>query len=157
MSKLLNKCPYLKSKSGFKYTQQLIREDYGLQYNEHHQVEAVLEGETDLVKEANSHVNEVGLINAMRLAEAYGENPFVKFGKYEAGIPVAVDPNATLDEINQVITEQTKKYEEIAKTLGVSVAALQEALKTQGGLEKLIASTQAGLVGDNKVDEGGAE
>ena len=134
---------YSTSTSTFKIDMIRVEENFGLQYNEHHQVEAVKEGETDLVKDVNSHVDEVGLINAMRLAIAHGEDPYTKFGKYEAGIPVSLDPNATLDEINEALQTTTKKYEEIAKALGVSVNQLQEALKTPGEFEKLVAAANA--------------
>lgn len=135
--------PRLQKKKGtFKYQFENVVEDFTLQYNEQHQVEKVKVGETDLIKEVNSHVNEVGLLNAYRLAIAHGEDPMVKFGKYEAGIPVAVDPNATLDEINEAIQEQSAKYAELAKTLGVSVADLQKAVQN-GTIGDLIAGANA--------------
>lgn len=146
MSKSVKKVvvdPRLQKKKGtFKYRFDNVREDFELQYNEHHQVEKVKVGETDLIKEVNSHANEVGLLNAYRLAIAHGEDPMVKFGKFEAGIPVSIDPNATLDELNEAIQEQSAKYAELAKTLGVSVADLQEAVRN-GTIGDLIAGANA--------------
>lgn len=120
MEKLL-KCPYSCSVSKGKSLYRNIREDYTLQYNEYHEVEAVKVGETDILKEINSHVNEVGLVNVMKLAIAHGENPYTKFAKYEDGVPFAVDPNATLDDIQNLQKQNNDKLAELAKTLGLSV------------------------------------
>lgn len=137
MAKSLNECPYLKSTSKGKEVQIVIREDYELQYNKDHIVEKVKVGETDIVKEVESHIGEAGLLNAIKNAIAHGEDPQVVYAKTEPGMPVSVPNNATLDDLLELSNQNKAKYAEIAKSLGVTVDELQKAIQT-GTLDKLI-------------------
>lgn len=133
----VGKCPYLKSLSTAKEVEELVREDYTLEYNEDHEVVKVKVGETDIVKEVNSHVHEVGLVNVVKNAIAHGEDPLTKFCKTEPGVPVAINANATLDELLQVSNENAKKYAAIAAELGCSVDELKAAINN-GTLDQLV-------------------
>ena len=137
MAKSLNDCPYLKATSKGKEVQIVIREDYELQYNKDHIVEKVKVGETDIVKEVESHIGEAGLLNAIKNAIAHGEDPQVVYAKTEPGIGVSVPNNATMDDLLELSNQNKAKYAEIANTLGVTVDELQEAIQ-MGTLDKLI-------------------
>lgn len=137
MAKSINECPYLKATSKGQEVQIVIREDYELQYNKDHIVEKVKVGETDIVKEVESHIGEAGLLNAIKNAIAHGEDPQVVYAKTEPGMPVSVPNNATMDDLLELSNQNKAKYAEIAKTLGVSVDELQQAIQ-MGTLDKLI-------------------
>lgn len=146
-----NECPYLKPVVNHCEKEVIIEEDFELQYNEQHIVEEVKVGETDLVKEVNSHINEVGLSNVIKNAIAHGEDPMTKFGKVEAGVPVALDINTTMDELLEQCNKNKEKYAEIAKNLGVSVEELQAAVAS-GSLDAIINKSV-----EEANQEGGAE
>lgn len=137
MAKSLNDCPYLRASSKGKEVQIVIREDYELQYNKDHIVEKVKVGETDIVKDVESHIGEAGLLNAIKNAIAHGEDPQVVYAKTEPGIPASVPNNATMDDLLELSNQNKAKYAELAKTLGVSVDELQQAIQ-MGTLDKLI-------------------
>ena len=144
---------YLRSKSTCFVPIIQVEEQFELQYNEEHIVEKVKVGDLDIHKECCSHFNEVGLINVCKAAIARGENPLVKFGKYEPGVPVGLDPNMTLDEFNEVIQEQSKQYQAIADTLGMTVDEVKAAV-ANGTIGSIIeAKTKQQPV----AEEGGAE
>ena len=136
------KLNYSVSQSKYKETPEVIRDEYELQYNKEHIVEKVKVGETDLIKEVDSHVNEVGLINVVRLAIARGEDPSIKFAKDEPGIMAAIDPNASAEEISEYLSSLESKYSDIAQSLGVSVEELKASLGDQSKFEALIASSK---------------
>lgn len=150
MEKLTNKCPYLVPVAPRDTKQTIIQKQYELQYNDHHVVEEVEIDELDLIKEVNSHVNEVGLVNVFRNAIAHGEDPYTKFAKTEDGVPFAFDENATLDELIQESNKNKAKFEEVAKALGVSVDDIQNAVKN-GTLDQLLKKPD---VDDDKEKDG---
>ena len=150
MEKLTNKCPYLVPVAPRDTKQTTIQKQYELQYNDQHIVEEVEIDELDLIKEVNSHVNEVGLVNVFRNAIAHGEDPYTKFAKTEDGVPFAFDENATLDDLIQESNKNKAKLEEIAKTLGVSVDELIKAVQN-GSLHQLLTKPD---VDDNKEKDG---
>ena len=137
MEKLTNKCPYLVPVAPRDIKQTTIQKQYELQYNDHHVVEEVEIDELDLIKEVNSHVNKVGLVNVFQNAIAHGEDPYSKFVKTDDGVPFAFDENATLDDLINESNKNKAKFEEVAKQLGFSVADLQKAVQN-GSLDQLL-------------------
>lgn len=131
------KCPFSSPVNPHDVVYAQIKEDFELQYNKDHVVEKVKVGETDIQKEIESHVDEVGLVNVMKMAIAHGENPYLKFNKTEDGVPVAVDENVTLDELLELSKKNEEKYGNIAKELGVSPDELVKAINS-GKLQDLI-------------------
>ena len=119
-----------------------IEEEYELQYNKDHIVEKVKIGEVDIHKECCSHFDEVGLINAWKMAVAHGENPLQKFAKLEPGVAASIDPNATLDEVNALIDGNNNKYADIAASLGITVEQLQAAV-ADGSIGQVIQNATA--------------
>lgn len=130
-------CPFSSPVNPHDVVYAQIKEDFELQYNKDHVVEKVKVGETDIQKEIESHVDEVGLVNVMKMAIAHGENPYLKFNKTEDGVPVAVDENVTLDELLELSKKNEEKYGNIAKELGVSPDELVKAINS-GKLQELI-------------------
>ena len=124
----MEKRSYSTSISKFHIEPEIIRQDYELQYNKDHIVEKVLVGETDRVKEVNSHFDEVGLVNVMKMALARGEDPLTKFNKTEDGVMFGIDPNMTKDDLISELSEISVKKSELAKTLGISLADFDAAL-----------------------------
>lgn len=137
MEKLPKKCPYPKSRSTGFEKEIVIREDYELEYDKDHIVQKVKVGETDIVKEVQSHKGEAGLLNAIKNAIAHGEDPSVIYAKTEPGVEFAIPNNATMDELIELSNQNKAKYAEIAKSLGVSVDDLQKAV-ANGTLDQLI-------------------
>lgn len=127
----------------------LIRDDYDFQYGENNTLKVVKVGETDIVKEINSHAGEVGLVNVIKNAALHG-TPLTAFAKTDDGVPVAVDENITMAELMEQSKANAEKYKSIADSLGVTVAQLQEAVKN-GTLDQLINKPK-----DEEVKEDGA-
>lgn len=145
-------CPYSRSLSTGKEIPVVIRENYELQYNEHHIVEKVKVGETDVVKEVESHIGEAGLMNAIKNALAHGEDPSVVYGKVEPGVSGSVPNNIVLDDLLELSQQNKAKFEEIAKSIGCSLEELQSAIKS-GTLEDLVLKSKDDSV-ESDVKEG---
>lgn len=143
---------YSKSISTGVWPMETVRKEYELQYNEDHIVEKVEVGETDLIKEVQSHKDEVGLINVVKNAIAHGEDPLTKFNKVGAGVPVSVDPNATFDELKEMMDADDKKYADIASSLGLSVDQLKAAI-ADGSIGQVIKASAASQVEEKKEGE----
>ena len=127
-------------------------DDYELQYDDNHEVIKVKTGETDLLKTAQSCFDKVGLINVTKAAIARGEDPLTCFAKREPGVPVAMPINSTMDDINEAIQSDSKKFEAIAQSLGCSVDEVKTAM-ANGTINQLIEKATT-----KKADEeGGAE
>lgn len=139
------KCPYRVCRVSCDIPTPTIEERFDFQFEEDGKIGRVSLGMFDVAKEIDSHKDEVGLINVIRLAEARGLS-LDQFAKTEPGLMVDVSGIETVDDLIQRQKENSAKLDEMAKQLGISTAELVAAVKA-GDLSVL-----------NKPEkEGGAE
>ena len=105
-----------------------IVETFDFQFNEKGQVEVVSTGKVDTFKEVQSHKDEVGLVNRMRLAAAQGLG-LDAFAKTEPGLMVDLSGIDTVDDLMKAQADNAKKLDDMAKQLGISTAELVAAVK----------------------------
>lgn len=112
---------------------------YEFQINdETDQLETVFVETVDIDKEVQSHADEVGIINVIKLATAMGVNPLTNpFGKKTDGSSIMTEDIETFDDIKQMAANSQSKIDEIAKTLGITSEELVKGLES-GSVQSLI-------------------
>lgn len=132
-------CPYPVAQKVRSIELRAIEERFDFQIGEGGKIERVSLGEFDLAKEVNSHNDEVGLINCLRLAEARGI-PVSTFAKTEPGLMADVDDIETLDDLLKAKAGADAKLAALAAEYGLTS-------------DQLIAALQAGKIGEIKKPE----
>lgn len=128
----------------------MIEERKDFQFAENGNIEIVSLGTFDLVKEVDSHKDEVGLINALRLAEARGLG-IDSFVKQDNGFDVDIPEIDTFDDLIKARESADAKLAAIAKDYGLTPDQLVNVVKL-GQFDKL----QKPVIEDNQ-SEGGQE
>lgn len=141
-------CPYWTVKHVAEITYRVIEEREDFQIGEDGKVERVSLGEFDLVKEIQSHNGEVGLINALKLAEARGIDVST-FSKTEPGIMADYSDIDTLDDLLKAKADADAKLASIADAYGLTVEQLAQVLKT-GDLSSLKEKGAKGLASEGE-------
>lgn len=122
-------------------------------YDENHQVIVIDADLEDITASVNSHKDEVGLVNIIKMAVARGVNP--------ADNPFALKDNEsmletpdieTLGDVQKAREEALKQLAEISKKLGITPTELEQAYKS-GKINDVVdaaASKETIKEGENK-------
>ena len=124
---LVLKCPYFHRKATTPEQVNIV-ERHDFQMKEDGQVDIISLGTFDTSKEVQSHNGEVGLINVLKLAQARGLDSGL-FAKTEPGLMVDLSDIDTVDDLIQKQAANTKKLEEIAASVGMTVDELIAAVQ----------------------------
>lgn len=133
--KTVDQCPYPVARKVFQPVFNPIEERFDFQFTENGGVEIVSVGSVDLVKEVESHKNEVGLINCLKLAEARGVS-LETFAKTEPGLMADVVEVNTFDDLLKAKADADSQLSKIASEYGLTVDQLIQAVKS-GEVDKL--------------------
>lgn len=146
MSKAL-RSEVLRNKTEFPKFNPII-EEFKFDYGPKGLIKVVPNGKIDVQKEVQSHANECGLVNIIKLAVAHGIDPAsAPFAKKEKGIDTTLFPES-YDELFKALEKgkQAKdKVDNLAKALGKTsdeiLAAAQEG-KLNGMIEEYVKTLQ---------------
>lgn len=132
----VDQCPYRTVRHVHMVPFEAIEERFDFQIGDSRVPEIISIGKFDLPKEVDSHKDEVGLINVLRLAEARGIS-LDTYAKTEPGVMADVGDIDTFDDLLNAKAEADAKLAGIAKSYGMTTEQLIQAVKNG---EKLTAS-----------------
>lgn len=122
-TKVVAQCPYRVARDVAPIKPIIVEERFDFQIEENGQVGRVSLGEFDLLKEVDSHKDEVGLINCLKLAEARGIDPKT-FAKTEPGLMADVGDIDTMDDLILAKEQADAKLAKIAESYGLTTEQL---------------------------------
>lgn len=129
---------------------------YDFQINDKsNQLETVFIETVDIDKEVQSHADEVGLINVIKLASAMGVNPNdAPFAKKIDGSNVMTEDIETFDDIKNLGVSSKTKLDEIASKLGLTSEELVKGIES-GNYESLVQLVESKKVASEGGDNNG--
>lgn len=119
----VDQCPYRKVRFVAPAPYSHIEERFDFQFGENGKLERVSLGDFDTAKEVNSHIDEVGLINVLKLAEGRGIS-LDTFAKTEPGLMADVEEINTYDDLLKAKADADAKLSAIAKEYGITLDQL---------------------------------
>lgn len=122
-------CPYRVAPFVAAIIYNMIEERFDFQIAEGGKIERVSLGVFDLVKEVDSHKDEVGLINVLKLAQAKGIDSDI-FAKTEPGLMVDVPEIDTFDDLLKAKASADAKLKAIAGEYGLTTEQLINAVQS---------------------------
>ena len=97
-TKVVAQCPYRVSREVAPVKSIIVEERFDFQIEESGKIGRVSLGEFDLLKEVDSHKDEVGLINCLKMAVAKGLDPSTAYAKTEPGLMADPGDIDTMDD-----------------------------------------------------------
>ena len=128
-TKVVAQCPYRVSREVAPVKSIIVEERFDFQIEESGKIGRVSLGEFDLLKEVDSHKDEVGLINCLKMAVAKGLDPSTAYAKTEPGLMADPGDIDTMDDLIQAKAAADAKLAKIAEGYGLTVDQLVAMLK----------------------------